>query len=48
MLQPEASAWAALADLPWKFGGATASILGGKIRLTGGGYYGTFYSEVMG
>ena len=47
-LPPGASAWTPLASLPRSLYGAKASIVGGKLRVTGGeddGY--SYRSEVM-
>ena len=48
-LPPGAPAWTTLASLPRSLYGAKASIVGGRLRLTGGfGSDGSFRSEVMG
>ena len=48
-LPPAAPAWTPLASLPRSLYGAKASIVGGRLRLTGGfGTDGSFRSEVIG
>ena len=47
-LPPGAPAWTTLASLPRSLYGAKASIVGSRLRLTGGfGSDGSFRSEVM-
>ena len=46
-LLPGAPAWTPLASLPRGLSSARASIVGGKIRVTGGYDVGAFRSEVM-
>ena len=46
-LLPGAPAWTPLASLPRALGYARASIVGGKIRVTGGYERGASRSEVM-
>ena len=46
-LLPGAPAWTPLASLPRALSGARASIVGGKMRVTGGSDGGTYRSEVM-